>query len=66
MEATIYIKQSYKAPVYFSRYGKDLHYVCYPKNKQTTWYFFSTYHPDSDTYYICYITNNHIAGHLLE
>ncbi|MCD8179271.1 MAG: hypothetical protein LUE98_18445 [Tannerellaceae bacterium] len=65
MESTIHIKQKHKAPAYFSRYGKDLWYVCYPKNKRTTWYFFFTYHPDDDTYFIRYITNNHVAGHLL-
>ncbi|MCD7935448.1 MAG: hypothetical protein LUG98_01155, partial [Tannerellaceae bacterium] len=65
MEATIHIKQKYEAPVYFSKYGKNLYYVCYPKNKRTTWYFFFTYHPDNDIYFIRYITNNHVAGHLL-
>ncbi|MCD7932525.1 MAG: hypothetical protein LUH15_14885 [Tannerellaceae bacterium] len=65
MESTIHIKQKYKAPAYFSRYGKDLLYVCYPKNKRITWYFFFTYHPDDDIYFIRYITNNHVAGHLL-
>jgi len=66
MEATIHIKQKHKAPDYFTRYGNDLWYVSYPKNKQTTWYFFFTYHPDNDTYFIRYVTNNHVAGHLLE
>ncbi|MCD7931923.1 MAG: hypothetical protein LUH15_11535 [Tannerellaceae bacterium] len=65
MKATIHIKQKQRAPLYFSRYGKDLWYVSYPKNKRTTWYFFFTYHPDNDTYFIRYITNNHTAGHLL-
>lgn len=66
LERTIHIKRKHKAPDYFEQYGKDLWYVSYPKNKRTTWYFFFTYHPDSDTYYIRYITNNHVAGHLLE
>jgi len=66
MESTIHIKQKYKAPDYFSRYDSDLWYVSYPKNKQTTWYFFFTYHPAGDIYFIRYITNNHVAGHLLE
>lgn len=66
MEATIHIKRKHKASDYFERYGKDLLYVSYPKNKRTTWYFFFTYHPDKDIYLIRYITNNHVAGHLLE
>ncbi|MCC8153543.1 MAG: hypothetical protein LIP01_04635 [Tannerellaceae bacterium] len=65
MESTIHIKQKHKAPIFFSIYGKDLWYVCYPKNKRTTWYFFFTYHPENDIYFIRYITNNHVAGHLL-
>ena len=65
METTIHIKPKHKATHHFSRYGKDLWYVAYPKNKRTTWYFFFTYHPDNDIYFIKYITNNHVAGHLL-
>jgi len=65
METTIHIKQKYDVPFYFRRYGKNLYYVCYPKNKHTTWYFFFTYHPDSNIYFIRYITNNHVAGHLI-
>ncbi|MCC8186509.1 MAG: hypothetical protein LIP08_03080 [Bacteroides sp.] len=65
VEATIHIKQKHKAPSHYSRYGKDLWYVSYPRNKRTTWYFFFTYHPDRDIYFIRYITNNHAAGHLL-
>jgi len=66
MESTIHIKQKHKSPSDFSRYGKDVWYVSYPKNKRTTWYFFFTYHPEDDIYFIHYITNNHVAGHLLE
>lgn len=66
MESTIHIRQKHKAPVHFSKYGKNLYYITCPKNKRTTWYFFFTYHPDSDIYYIRHITNNHVAGHFLE
>lgn len=65
MEATIHIKQKYEASSHFSRYGQDLYYVAYPKNKRTTWYFFFTYHPMEDIYFIRYISNNHVAGHLI-
>ncbi|MCD8166847.1 MAG: hypothetical protein LUE93_12470, partial [Bacteroides sp.] len=62
VEATIHIRQKRKAPSYFSRYGKDLWYVSYPRSKQTTWYFFFTHHAE-DVYVIRYITNNHVEGH---
>jgi len=65
METTIHLKRKRKAPSYFSRYGKDLWYVSYPRSKQTTWYFFFSRHAD-DNYVIRYITNNHVEGHLLE
>ncbi|MCD7901651.1 MAG: hypothetical protein LUH22_17875 [Bacteroides sp.] len=64
--ATIHIRQKHKAPPYFSRYGNDLYYITFPKNKHTTWYFFFTHHPADNIYYIRYITNNHVAGHLLK
>ena len=65
IESTIHIRPKHKAPDHFSKYGKDLYYISYPKNKRTTWYFFFTYHTDNDIYYIRYITNNHVAAHLL-
>ncbi|MDL2309972.1 hypothetical protein LJC39_02505 [Parabacteroides sp. OttesenSCG-928-B22] len=65
MESTIHLLPKHKAPEYFSKYGKDLYYITCPKNKRTTWYFFFTYHPDSDIYYIRHITNNHVSAHLL-
>ncbi|MCC8095821.1 MAG: hypothetical protein LIP05_10980 [Tannerellaceae bacterium] len=65
MEATIHLKMKRKASPYFSRYGKDLWYVSYPKRKQTTWYFFFTCYAN-DVYLIKYITNNHVAGHFLD
>ncbi|MCD7898360.1 MAG: hypothetical protein LUH22_00340 [Bacteroides sp.] len=65
MEATIHIKPRRDASPNFNQYGQDLYYVSHRKNKHTTWYFFFTYHPTDDIYYIRYITNNHVAGHLI-
>jgi len=65
MQATIHLRQKHRAPDSFTRYGNDLWYVSYPKNKRTTWYFFFTYHHVEDIFFIRYITNNHVAGHLL-
>lgn len=51
------------APPYFSRYGKNLYYVSYRKNKNTTWYIFFNY--SDDVYLIRYIGNNHNIGKYL-
>ena len=55
------------APAYFDKYGKDMLYATFRKNKQTTWYaFFTKHHQNDDTVYLVrYITNNHVvAQHL--
>ena len=64
-QAILPFKQKRKASLHFSRYGTDLYYISYPKSKRTTWYFFFNYYPAQDIYYVRYITNNHVAGHLL-
>jgi len=55
------------APKYFARYGKNMYYAAFRKNKQTTWYaFFSKYNDNGNMIYLVrYIANNHIvAQHL--
>lgn len=57
----------HQAPTYFRRYGKDLFYSSFPRNKRTTWYVFFTIHKKEEEliYLIRYISNNHvIAKHL--
>ena len=56
----ISILPKYKAPTYFSKYGKNMQYVSYAINNRTTWYFF--FRQEADIYVICYITNNHFEG----
>ena len=42
------------------RYGKDMYSITYQRNYNTTWYIiFSVI---GDTYFIKYITNNHVSG----
>jgi len=56
------------APKYFDRYGKNMKYAAFPKNKRTTWYvFFKMYWKNGEKIYLVrYIANNHtIAQHLL-
>ena len=49
------------APKHFDKYGKNMEYAIFRKNKQTTWYvFFRVYQKyGEDIYQIRYIANNH-------
>lgn len=59
------IKSKHKKPAsdYFSKYGKNMYYASYRRNKNTTWYVFFNY--TKDIYYIRYIGNNHNIGQYL-
>jgi len=48
------------APVHFSKYGNNLFYITYNRNKQTTWYIF--FQKKDSHYFIRYITNSHVEG----
>ncbi|PNE25183.1 hypothetical protein BHU16_03095 [Tannerella sp. oral taxon 808] len=64
---TLPLRPSKKAPPYFNRYGKDLYYAVFRKNKTTQWYvFYNHYWNDGEVHLlVCYISNNHIvAQHL--
>jgi len=50
-----------KAPERFKKYGRDLRYITYRPNKQTTWYLF--YIQKNDRFIVTYITNNHVNAH---
>jgi hypothetical protein len=62
ISTNIQVKPSKKAPRYFNKYGKNMFYISYQANDQTTWYIF--YNINDDRYLIRYITNNHVSGHL--
>jgi len=56
------------APTYFDKYGKNMKYAGFLKNRRTTWYvFFTMYWKNGEKIYLVrYIANNHtIAQHLL-
>ena len=56
------------APKYFEKYGHNMKYAAFRKNKHTIWYvFFETYLEHEEViYFVRYITNNHVAAkHLL-
>jgi len=48
-------KQHKPAPKYYDRYGKELYYAAFTKNKRTTWYaFFSKYEENGNIWFaIC-------------
>jgi hypothetical protein len=55
------------APPYFNRYGRDMSYATFRKNKNTHWYvFFRKYRPDGEiVFQVRYITNNHLSAQYL-
>jgi hypothetical protein len=55
------------APANFRRYGKNLFYATFRKNRRTSWYVFFTKHIDNDdiVYLVRYISNNHTTAQLL-
>lgn len=61
----IHTKLKKKAPAFFERYGKNMQYITYRRNANTTWYiFFSVV--EENIYFIKYITNNHVSGQYVE
>jgi len=53
-------KQKKLAPDYFSKYGTNMYYMKYNRNRNTTWYVFFNY--ADGVYLIRYIGNNHNIG----
>jgi len=60
-------KRHRPAPKYYDKYGKDMYYATFTKNKRTDWYaFFSKYEDNGETIYLVrYIGNNHTEAHRL-
>ena len=67
IEATLPERVSKTAPPYFSRYGKELRYASFRKNRNTQWYvFFTKYREDGEVVYLVrYISNNHMIAQYL-
>ena len=55
------------APKYFDKYGKNMYYASFVKNKHTTWYAFFTKYDDNGEiiYLVRYIANNHTVAQYL-
>jgi hypothetical protein len=67
IETNLPTKQHKTAPPYFNKYGENMKYAVFKKNKRTAWYaFFDTYEETDEIFYLVrYINNNHmIAQHL--
>lgn len=60
IQQNIHSKLKKKAPAFFERYGKDMYYITYQRNRNTTWYIF--FSEIEDVYFVKYITNNHVSG----
>ncbi len=61
IETNIHFKTHKKAPAYFTKYGNELWYASFRRNKNTTWYVFFTRFSE-ELYLIKYISNNHVIG----
>jgi len=55
------------APRYFDKYGKNMKFAFFVKNKHTTWYAFFTKYDDNGEiiYLVRYIANNHTVAQYL-
>jgi hypothetical protein len=60
IEANIAILPYKLASAHFSKYGDNLLYITYKRNRQTTWYVF--FQKIDSFYLIRYITNNHVVA----
>lgn len=67
IENTLPMRVSKKAPHYFLRYGKGMHYSMFRKSKTTQWYVFFTKYQDNGeiVYLVRYISNNHVIAQYL-
>lgn len=67
IEKTLPIRISRVAPLHFNRYGKNLKYSVFRKNRNTQWYvFFNKYQDKGEIIYVVrYISNNHVIAQYL-
>ncbi len=65
IKGSLHIKLSRKAPAYFNKYGKDIQYAIFRKNKKTQWFVFFTIYKNGNEliYLVRHISNNHVDAH---
>jgi len=70
IEQNLPTKPRKPAPSYFERYGKDMFYTSFKKNKHTEWFVFFNIYTDSlldiRTFLIRYVSNNHVIARYFE
>ena len=68
IQAELHLKLSKPAPEIFRKYGKELKYASFRKNRQTIWYVFFEVYKENDEiiYLIKHIENNHTAAQHLD
>ena len=68
IEKYLHTSAKRKAPIYFERYGKNMYYSVFWKNRRTQWYAFFTVYEDNGAliYYVRYISNNHVIAQYLQ
>ena len=67
IQTNLPIKMGKGASAYFERFGKDIFYSAFPRNKHTIWYvFYSVHIVEGETVYLVrHLTNNHVIAHRL-
>lgn len=70
IEQNLPTKTRKPVPSYFERYGKDMFYTSFKKNKHTQWFVFFNIYTDSlldiRTFLIRYVSNNHVIARYFE
>ena len=68
IQTNLHHKVKKGAPSYFKRYGTDLFYSAFRRNKHIVWYvFYSVHNLDGETIYLVrHLTNNHIIARYLD
>lgn len=63
IETSLHLKLKKPAPLQFIKFGKNMYYCAFKKNRNTTWYvFFTIYQVNNERVYLVrYISNNHIS-----
>ncbi len=67
IERSLPLRANRTAPLYFRRYGHNMRYATFRKNRSTVWYVFFTKYQESDEiiYLVRYLTNNHMIAKYL-
>jgi hypothetical protein len=67
IKTTLPNRQKRLAPSYFDKYGRNMHYSIFSKNKHTQWYvFFTVYESQGELVHVVrYISNNHVSAQYL-